>query len=634
MIVADDGTPLPGATIQVKGTQVRAMTDADGRFKLEAESNAVLIVTFIGFETQEVRVGPRKNVTVSMVRSVSALDASIVQGYGVTSRRYSTSNIAKVSGKDTEMIPNTNPLAALQGRVPGLVITANNGLPGAQYKVEIRGRTQVERWGGGAGDQPLFIIDGVPMASNNENINMLQSAISANSTGGLSPFNGINTADIESIEVLKDADATSIYGSRGANGVILVTTRRAKAGGLQFNINANTGGSRAALPRMLTTKEYMAMRNEAFANDGIVKNTTNAYDMLLWDSTRDNNLTKQLIGGTASYTNIQASASGGTQQLQYRVSGGYNRQTDIFPGTFPNTRSAASFSLTSRSKDQKFTMTVNSNFSANKNTSTSSDMSMKLTLPPNYKLYDSLGNIAWNEGGIKNDNPLAYMLQRYTANSDNLTSNVNMSYSVLKNLIIRANVGYNSIKTDELRLTPRSSINPLDVSTLASAQFGNSKFASWIFEPQADYIAYIGKGKLTAMVGATFQSQNNNGYSFRAEGYTSDEFLGTLIGLPSTGLKAVNSMEARYKYQAFFGRVNYVHAEKYLLNLTARRDGSSRFGPNYRFSTFAAAGAGWIFTNEDFMKEIQVISFGKLRGSYGTTGNDKIGDYKYWTPTA
>lgn len=627
-VLAEDGTPLPGATIQVKGTQVRTMTDAEGRFKLEADPGATLVVTFIGYQTQEIRVGTRKSLILSMPQAVSALDASIVQGYGVTSRRLSTSNIAKISGKELEMTPNINPLAALQGRVPGLIITANNGLPGAQYKVEIRGRTQVERFGG-ADDQPLFIIDGVPMASNNGNINMLQSAISANSTGGLSPFSGINTADIESIEILKDADATAIYGSRGANGVILVSTRRAKAGALQFNFNGSTGASRVRIPHMLSTKEYMAMRNEAFANDGITPNKSNAYDMLVWDSTRDNNLAKQLLGGTASYTNLQASASGGTQTLQYRLSGGYNRQTDIYPGTFPNTRSAASLSLTSRSKNQKLTMTFNANYSSNKNTSTSSDLAMKLTLPPNFLMYDDQGNIAWNEGGIQTDHPLAYTLKKYTAISDNLTGNLNLSYAVLKNLIVRANVGYNTIRTEELSLTPRASINPLDKTAVSNAQFGNNKFNSWIFEPQVDYFTYIGKGKLTAMAGATYQNRENNGYSFRAEGYTSDEFLGSLVGLPSTALKVISSQQTQYKYQAFFGRLNYVYAEKYLVNLSGRRDGSSRFGPNYRFSNFGAAGLGWIFTSEPFMKDLTFLSFGKLRASYGITGNDQIGDYKY-----
>ncbi|WP_346319160.1 SusC/RagA family TonB-linked outer membrane protein [Chitinophaga sp. YIM B06452] len=632
VVLTEEGESLPGANIQVKGGTQRTSTDADGHFRIPAEAGDVLVITFIGFQQQEVRVGNRKMLTIALKAAISALDAAVVQGYGVTSKRNNAGNIYTVSGKELEMSPVPNPLAALQGRVPGVIITQTSGVPGAAFKVEIRGRTQVDRFAGGTGganDQPLFIIDGVPMASNNDNINLLQSAISASSTSGLSPFNGINIADIESISLLKDADATAIYGSRGANGVVLVTTRRGKAGNLRFNINASTGASRAPLPKMLSTKEYVAMRNEAFANDGIAKNNTNAYDLLLWDTTRDNNLTKQLIGGTSSYTNIQASASGGTTTLQYRVGGGYYRETDVYPGTFPNTRSSANFSITSRSKDQKFTMVVNGTYTSSKNTSTATDLAMKLTLPPNYLLYDSLGNLAWNEKGIISDNPLAYLLQKYSAISNNLLGNLSLAYAILPNLTARANIGYNSIAVEELRITPKTSQNPTKANLVGQAYFGNNNFNSWIFEPQLDYHTYIAKGKLTAMAGATYQNQQNTGYNFMADGYTSDEFLGSLTGIPATGLKQPGSVQSQYKYQAFFGRLNYIYNDRYLVNLSGRRDGSSRFGPNYRFSNFGAAGIGWIFTSENFMKQFPLVSYGKLRASYGVTGNDKIGEYKY-----
>ncbi|WP_177192208.1 SusC/RagA family TonB-linked outer membrane protein [Chitinophaga arvensicola] len=629
IVVIADGSPLPGANIRLKGTDIYAAADGNGRFTIKANPGDILLVTFIGFKPQEVKVTGFMRIV--METSVSPLDEKIVQAYGITSRRRNTGNIYRVEGKEVNKAPVSNVLAALQGLVPGMIITQSSGVPGAAFKVEIRGRTQVDPYNS-ANNEPLFILDGVPLAAGNANINLLGSAISANSTSGLSPINGINMADIESIEVLKDADATAIYGSRGANGVILITTRRAKAGNTRFNLSYMTGGSRVSrLPDLLNTKDYVAMRNEAFANDNKVKTNANAYDLLLWDTTFYPNLPKQLIGGTASTSNAQASISGGSELVQYMLNGGYYRETDVYPGKFPNSRASGQFTLTTRSPDSKFNATFKGGYTSNKNTSTGSDLSMSLTLPPNYRLYDSVGGLNWNEKGIRSDNPLAYTLTKYTANTDNLTANTMLAYMILPGLNIRANIGYNSIAVNELRITPKTAINPLTPAAdiLGAAQFGNNRFKSWIVEPQLDYVKSYGHHYINLLAGATYQNQENNGYSFTAKGYTSDEFLGSFTGLPANAFINPNSVNSQYKYQAFFGRANYNFDDKYILNISGRRDGSSRFGPNYRFSNFGAIGGAWLFTSESFMQNFKAMSFGKLRASYGITGNDKIGDYKY-----
>lgn len=628
IVMGTDGIYLPGAFIKVKGTNNGTASDGSGKFTITANVGETLVITFIGFQSKEVIVPTSRTLRIVLEKYVSKLDEAVVQAYGTTSKRLNTGNIDKVSGKDLNEAPVSDPLAALAGRVPGLVITQNTGVAGSAFKVQIRGRTQIDQ-NNGASDEPLFIIDGVPMATGNNKISLLSSAINGSSaTVGLSPFYSINMADIESIEVLKDADATAIYGSRGANGVIMITTRRAKAGATRFNLRAETGGSRVKLPDLLSTKDYVAMRKEAFRNDNKAMTTANAYDLLLWDTTRDNNLAKQLIGGTATMTNIQGTLSGGNNLVQFLVGGGYFRETDVYPGTFPNSRASANFNITSRSADQKFTAVVSGNFTSALNTSTSTDLASKLVLPPNFQIYDSLGGLMWNEKGVNSDNPLAYMLSKYTAKTDNLNANVNLSYNILKGLYIRSNIGYNQVKVDELAITPKTSINP-NLADLARARFGNNNFKSWIVEPQIDYNTYIGKGSLNVLGGATFQSQRNNGYSFGINGYTSDEFLGSLIGIPATAFVNPSSVLNEYKYQAFFGRLTYNYSNKYLVNFSGRRDGSSRFGPDFRFSNFGAVGAAWLFSNEDFMKTFPAISYGKLRGSYGITGNDKIGEYKY-----
>lgn len=628
VVMGTDGIYLPGAFIKVKGTNNGTASDANGKFALTANVGETLVITFIGFQSKEVIVPASRTLRIVLERYVSKLDEAVVQAYGLTSKRLNTGNIDKVSGKDLNEAPVSDPLAALVGRVAGLVITQNTGVAGSAFKVQLRGRTQIDQYNG-ASDEPLFIIDGVPMATGNNKINLVGSAIAGSSaTLGLSPFYSVNMTDIESIEVLKDADATAIYGSRGANGVIMITTRRAKAGATRFNLKAETGGSRVKLPNLLNTKDYVAMRKEAFRNDNKAMTTANAYDLLLWDTTRDNNLAKQLIGGTASMTNVQASLSGGNNFVQYLVGGGYFRETDVYPGTFPNSRASANFNITSRSEDQKFTATISGNFSSALNTATATDLAGKLVLPPNFQLYDSVGGLLWNEKGVASDNPLAYTLQKYTGKTDNLNANLNLSYNIWKGLYIRSNIGYNQVKVDELAITPKTSINP-NSADLGRARFGNNSFKSWIVEPQIDYSTFISKGSLNVLGGATFQSQRNNGYSFGINGYTSDEFLGSLVGIPATAFTSPSSVLNEYKYQAFFGRLTYNYDNKYLVNFSGRRDGSSRFGPDFRFSNFGAIGAAWLFTNEAFMKAYPAISYGKLRGSYGITGNDKIGEYKY-----
>jgi TonB-linked SusC/RagA family outer membrane protein len=231
--------------------------------------------------------------------------------------------------------------------------------------------------------------------------------------------------------------------------------------------------------------------------------------------------------------------------------------------------------------------------------------------------------------GLKMDNPLAYLLSKYTATTENLMTDALLSYMILPGLTLRTSIGYNTMTVNELALTPKTAQNPLTPDLVGRAAFGNNNFKSWIVEPQAEYATSFGKSRLDILGGATYQSQRNNGYSFTVNGYTSDEFLGSMVGIPANAFINPASVFNEYKYQAFFGRVNYNYDDKYVLNLSGRRDGSSRFGPNYRFSNFGAVGGAWLFSSEDFMKAIPVVSFAKLRASYGITGNDKIGDYKY-----
>lgn len=635
------GQPLIGATIFVKGHQ-KIVTDGNGEFQIRnLEIGEELTVSYVGYISKVVKASSG-TLLVQLELSDSKLDEVQVMAYGTTSRRQNTGNITKVEGTEISKTPIANPMAALEGRVPGMIVNQTSGVPGSQVKIQIRGRTKVDATFG-ASEDPLIIIDGVPMASGTNNLNQIGSAISANSISGLSPFSTINSGDIESIEVLKDADATSIYGSRGASGVILITTKRGKAGSTKIDLKTIMGFSKAQMPDLLSTSEYVAMRKEALRNDGITPTNANAYDFLVWDTTR-NNLAKELIGGTAMYSTYEGRVSGGNEQVTYTTGGSYYRETNVYPKSVPNSRANAHINLNSVSGNKKFTADFRGTYAYSHNQAPGADLAMKLTLAPNYKLYNEDGSLAWFDNGTQIDNPLGPMYQTYSAKNINLNANVILGYKLMDNLTFKTSVGYNTMRTDEIRNSPKSSSNPHGANPPTSmSTFGVNNYNSWIVEPQLHYTKQINKHKLTLLTGGTVQHQMNDRRAFSVRDYSSEDFLGTLIGLNSSNFINASSGDSEYKYAAYFGRASYDYNSTYMLNVSGRRDGSSRFGPNYKYSTFGAVGAAWIFTNQSYLANLtkDVLSFGKIRASYGTTGNDKISDYLYmaryepqiWGPT-
>lgn len=640
-VINERGEVLAGASVRIKGTGSVAVTDQSGRFYFDdTRQNQTLVFVFVGYQSQEVPL--RDQMIITLQKSNSVLDEAQVIAYGTTTKRLSTSAVSSVKAEDIERQPVSNPLAALQGRVPGLVITQTSGVPGASFKVQLRGQNSLDL--SLSRNDPLFVIDGVPFESGNNSTNQLSSAannpVNVNDGSGLSALNTINPQDIESIEVLKDADATSIYGSRGANGVILITTKKGKSGKTSVSINANTGFSRPGrMMEMLNTKEYLAMRREAFRNEGLIPSDNSddpgyAPDIMLIDTTRYTDFKKLLIGRTARYSNYQASVSGGNNFTQFRLGGNYNKQTTVYPGDYSSDVISSNLSLSHYSSDHKFGLVFSGIYSSNRNNIPSVDISKYMAFIPNIRLYDDQGNLSWEENGISlNDltgesNPLADLNRTYLSTNENLSANLNLSYRLMDGLLLKTNLGYNSFNTVERATFPSTSYAPSlrDVQT-PFASFANSRNKSWIVEPQLSYDKVLPVGKLNLLAGFTFQNKSGSSNNIYADNYQSDLLLNSIDG---AGTIIASNDASTYRYAAFFGRINYNFQDKYIINLTGRRDGSSRFGPERNWATFGAAGIAWIFTSEGFLKDkIPFLSFGKLRGSYGTTGNDQIGDYKY-----
>jgi TonB-linked SusC/RagA family outer membrane protein len=650
-VTDEQGLPLPGATVQLLQTKVVAVTGKDGDFQVAGVNvNGTLLVSFIGYNSLQYpfKLSDGQQLLIQLKPSANALDEVQVIAYGKTTKRYNTGNVTSVTAADIEKQPVSNVLAALEGRVPGMVISQTSGVPGSSFSVQIRGQSALDP--SLSKNDPLFVIDGVPFESGNAATNQINSAANnptSISSGGLSPLNTINPADIESIEVLKDADATAIYGSRAANGVILITTKKGKAGDTKVNVSVNSGISKIGRSvNLLNTQQYVAMRKEAFANDGVtISNNSGdpgfAPDITLWDTNRYTDLKKLLIGNTAHATDAQVSVSGGNVSTQFLIGGGYHRETTVYPGDFADAIASLHFNINHTSTDKRFNLLFSGMYANDNNQLPRYDLTRYINLPPNIKLYDSSGKLAWQDAGIlysslgNNDiiNPLSLLQEKYRSINANLLGNLQLSYKILPSLVLRSSLGYNTFRSDESTTRPSAAIDP-NSGELPSSGFASSNTRNWIIEPQLEYTRVTTNDKLSVLLGNTYQDKSGSTSALYGSNYNSDLLLNSIAAAPV--ITASNDL-MQYRYTAFFGRINYQLHDKYILNISGRRDGSSRFAPENRWANFGAVGVAWIFSAEPVVKMIfPFLSFGKLRGSYGRTGNDQIGDYKFlnlWSNT-
>lgn len=643
VIDAQSQEPLAGAILKIASPAKTAITDNEGHFELSlAKGNYTLQVQYLSYAAREISITLplQEPLVIKLSANTNDLQEVVINaGYYTVKEKLLTGSITTIKAVDIERQPVTNPLAAIQGRVAGLVISQSTGVPGAAFKVQMRGQTSLDL--SLSQNNPLFIIDGAPFEQGNTPNTQLTSAANNPleiSSGGLSPLNAINPHDIESIEVLKDADATSIYGSRGANGVILITTKKGKAGKTRFSVSQSSGFNKVGRSmEMLNTQQYLVMRKEALANDGLIAgNTANqpgyAPDLTLMDTTRFTDFKQLLIGNTAQNHTTQLSLSGGNVSTQFLISARYHNATTVYPGSFRNTIGSVRFSTTHQSANQRFAITLGGMFVSDHNQLPQTDLTRYINTLPHLRLYDEQGKLSWAENGFvyntisDTPNPLSLLNNQNTTKNNGVNGNMQLSYHILKSLTFKANLGYNLNTISETISTPSTAIDPF-TNELPSAYFANAQLQSWLVEPQLAYNKQLGKGVLDVLLGNTIQEKSTERKSLYGSNYNSDLLLGS-IG--AAGTISGSNDESNYRYIGFFGRLNYNYQQKYILNFTLRRDGSSRFGPAKQWATFGALGIAWLFSNETFIKDrVSFISFGKLRGSYGTTGNDQIGDYKY-----
>lgn len=621
------GEPMAGVNIIVKGSTNGTTSDADGRYSLNAEVNDVIAFSFIGYRTVEIVFIGQTNLDVLMNEDVESLgEVTVNAGYYKTTKELQTGSIVKIEAREIEQQPVSNPLGALQARVPGLEVIQQTGVPGSNFKVRIRGTNSLS-----SGNDPLFIVDGVPFTSTPMSFSETSGSILAgNDVQGSSPLNSINPSDIESIEVLKDADATAIYGSRGANGVILITTKKGRQGKTGLDVSFYSGIANVGRKmNLLNTPDYLVMRKEAFKNEGMTPDESNAIDLVSWDTTRYTDWQDELIGGNATLNDVRLSFSGGEHNTQFLLSGGFHRETTVFPGSNHDQRLSMLASLTNTSPNGKLKTTFSLNASTNFTDLASKDLTYAaMTLSPNAPaVHDEKGDLNWDGWTSSIENPLAYLERKFESRNGNLIGNATVGYRIVPHLEAKVSLGYTRISSDAVTQYPISSFSPGTVDVNMSV-FSRSDFANWIAEPQLQWASPFAAGTIDILAGATFLDESREGLAQYAEGFTSEALMKNLAA--ASTITSATNYYTEYRYQAFFGRLNYNLKERYILNLTARRDGSSRFGPGNQFAVFGAVGAAWIFSREPFMKDkFAFLSFGKLKASYGTSGNDQIGDYQF-----
>lgn len=639
---AKDNAPLPGVTVKVKGTNTGTVSTGDGTYQLNLPEKATaLIFSFIGYADQEVPVNGRSQIDVSLGSGNKDLSEVVVVGYGTQVKRELTGSISKVSAAEIENFPAPSFESALQGKAAGVVIESGSGKLGQGIKIRVRGTSSI-----GASSQPLYVIDGIPLASGS------QSDVNNEPTN---PLADINQNDIESIEVLKDASASAIYGARASNGVVLITTKKGRSGEkTQISLDINHGWSNPTKKRkFLTASQYVELLHETATNDGKLDFANNdsgypteqeaiddyiaSVDEYLdfyslgtdWKTQAVNtNWEDQIYRKNAPSKQINLSASGGNDKTRFYASGFYNDQDAI---VYVN-------------RFRKYGGRLNLDHTAN------SRLSLGLNMAVTRSQLDRVSddNAYSTPGQVVAQMPISPLKDPETGEVNNNTLYPNGLYDALFNFDRQVNfhtigngyVNYNFLPS----LSFRSELGT-DLLTLTEDQFQGKQSSDGAGIGKGTYIGaqsvslntnnyftftpQIGEDhKLSAVLGMSYLQNDTKDNYLQGQDYPSDA-IPNLSGAATITGGSTNA--TRYTFLSYFLRANYAYQGKYLVGASIRSDGSSRFGSKNRYGWFPSVSAGWIISEEGFLKENQTLTFLKLKASYGLTGNSEIGNGRQYT---
>ena len=612
-ITDEQGQPLIGSSILIKGTNDGTITDNDGNYSLNIpDGDVILVVTFIGYVTQELSVGVSDVINIRLMSDVKTLGDVVVIGYGEQSKKKMTSSIAKVTAKDIENLPVTSFDQALQGQAAGVHVTSSSGLPGGPVLVRIRGQTSIN-----AGKEPLYVIDGVPVVSGN--LAPEQTAVYG---GLLNSLSSINPQDIASIEVLKDAAATAIYGSRGANGVILITTKKGTSGKTNITLKAYAGvGEATELLDVLNTEDYIMIKREAHENDNLP-----IPDWLEDADPSVNTNWQDAIYRTANISQYQLSMDGGNESTTFYLSGSYrNEETILLNSGLERGTFRLNFD---HNINDKLTFGARVGLSREKNNAitsghNTSPVMTSLSARPDIPVKDENGKFTGPVllfGSIP-INPVAELVRpRLESTISKAISNFYLNYSLLPELGLRLDASYDHHDMEQDFFYP--STVWFGIFTQGRGRFATNQTGTFNIEPTVRFEKTYGfDHNISVVMGSTFMERTTTISAVQGLNYINDDLnriisAGTINPAPLTQNTLVKN-----SFNSAFARLNYDYNSKYLLSATIRRDGSSRFGKENRYGNFWAVSGGWVFSDESFL-ESEVLTFGKIRLSYGVTGNE------------
>lgn len=629
---------LPGANIMVLGTTTGTVSDIDGDYSLQIpDGNQVIQVKFVGYKPTSKAITIQKGETLTMNwvldPEVSELEEFVVVGYGIQQKSVVTGAISGVKSKDLESKPIMRLEQALQGRTSGVTIAASSGAPGAGATVRVRGTTNFNY------SDPLYIVDGTPV-----------------DVGGI---DYLNPSDIESIEILKDAASAAIYGTRAANGVIIVTTKKGASGSMRVNYHTYFGTqSPAKKLDLLNATEYATIRNEMLVNSGgqpLYANPEQFGEGTDWQDV--------IFNKSAMVQNHEFSINGGNDRSTYYLSLGYFNQEGIVATDISNYK-RLNMRLNTTHKVNEW-LKIGNNFgyshikskgSLNTNSEFGGPLSSAINLDPITPLYftdpiidalplynnDTAPAVRDDNGvlyGISTpvaqemSNPLAYIKTRLGNHgwSDNFVGNLFAEIEPIKGLKIKSDLGTKLAFWGDENFTPLFYLNAATSNSKTSYSRSNSQSLMWNWENTVSYSKKVGMHDFSALLGATAYVQNSRGISTTYKELPASTFEEASMNynIPDANKIGSGWESPDHKIASIFGRLNYNYDQKYLFTGILRRDGSSRFGTNKKFGYFPSVSVGWVVSKEAFFPEVDWFNFLKIRGSYGVTGNDNIGDFRY-----
>ncbi|KQS36776.1 hypothetical protein ASG14_06980 [Pedobacter sp. Leaf194] len=609
------GENIPGASVKVKGTQISTQTNNSGQYTIKVPSGqSVLVFSYVGYYNQEQKVGSNRNINISLKENYENLNDVVIVGYGTQKKREITGSIGSIKADQIDQFAGGSLNTSLQGKIAGLQITTNSGEPGAGANITLRGASSIN-----GSSQPLFIIDGIPV--NNDSYQSL------NDGASFSPLNDINPSDIASIEVLKDAATASIYGSRASNGVIIITTKKGLSGSPVINFNLNS--SWTELTRKVATLNAVQFRDafiEAIYNStGALTTKVSVIDSLN-PIYRDSYNWQDIMYRQAFQTKYDVSVSGASKEknVDYFISAGYRNLQPVVTETKYNQVFGSARLNYKITKAIKGSTNFNlSNYGYNRQDN--NIISRYLGTLPVYGPYDPItGEIVPLFEGSKT-NPLAQAL--YAKNEIKrwrLLAKQELGLEISKGLEFRTNISLDYSNTNS------SYFSPPILSTNASSKSVFSDFrpelrTSFTNENYLTYKLKIKKDhNLDLLLGQSYQLFKSNSTYVRGIDNI-DNQITSING--SSKIISFSQSEQENLLLSFFGKANYNYKGKYLFSVLVRQDGSSRFGDNNRTAYFPAFSAGWLFSQESFMKDYDWLNEGKIRASYGITGNQNIGNY-------